>query len=253
MTGLFTLTDFQNREMIYNTSLGNSSFSYQRSLSVPLFKYTETRWADMFFETGQMRLGTIWDFRRSELGDELGDDIEGIRSYHFRKNGVPVVAGAVAKDSFVFCTSHDCDSNRFKNESYAAVYSINDIQFFIEIAKVLNSISTLKGSCVNQVIYAEESEVLEYVKEEFSFDDYKAGTQADIFPPVGLVKPPRLSHQNEVRAIFEPAESVNADQYTRFEDGASVSQLMEQKNLKSRLCPIDICVPNARKFATRIR
>lgn len=252
MAAHLTLEKFQREQIISVKEIDNINFCVQTTLPMPLFKAIQSRWADSFFDTGELRLGTVWDFRRSEFGDKIGDGIEGIRAYRFDIDGVPIVAGAVAKDSFVFCASHDFDAARFGDDQYDAAYIIEDVRFFIEIAKVLSATHHLKGCGLQQVFYADESEIIEYAKKEFSMQAYIDGTLTDIMPPVALVKPPRFANQNEVRAIFEPLESANVSLYHQFDGCVAASQFMEQRTIISRLVPVNIVVPNARQFAKRI-
>lgn len=221
---------------------------YQASLPMPLYKATKSGYADNFFDTGEMRLGTIWDFRQLEHGFALGDEWEGIRSHRFTHQGIAVVAGAVVKDSFVFCMSHNFDRNRFRHDGYDAAYRIDSLEFFEEIGRVVPTTIPIYGSLVHQVMYTNDYDEIAYIKKRIS-----AGYERHrLNPPVGLLKPKPYSYQNEVRAIFEPVESVNLSLYDNLENGFSVQQFYQQKTIKSLLQPIHISAPKARRFTTRL-
>jgi hypothetical protein len=132
---------------------------YRRSRVAPLFKFVPSKYRDLFFETGSLRLGTLGDFRdvlahgpaRADPRDamktvhrEVGEMIE-----HRYEEPQPVIEDVIklapgaavgitgmtfrvtyqAPDCFVFCSSLTCDEKlflRWAREGADTCYIIED-------------------------------------------------------------------------------------------------------------------------------
>ncbi|MBL5965938.1 hypothetical protein I7V30_11760 [Lelliottia amnigena] len=139
-----------------------------------LFKFTEKQYMDNFFETGSLRLGTIYDFKdiiQYQMG--IGDSDEGSHLLHrsikeslslTKDSNEEIISEALSvantvhpatiknftvivprhtQDRFIFCTSKDYSDSLFKkwNEKYReinACYIITDAKKFADaISKVI--------------------------------------------------------------------------------------------------------------------
>jgi hypothetical protein len=214
-----------------------------------LYKATEAQWADAFFKDGSLKIGTVWNFRKRELGTRLGDPIEGIRSYHVPGLDYDCLAGGITKDSYAFCMSKDFDKDRFAADKYDAAFQINHFGFFVEIAQALNAINPLRLFSLSPVAYASVEEVAQLHSERIRAG---AGPLAAM-PILANIKPRGVyEEQHEVRAVFEPEIDPNAGMYSDEEDIGTVLDLMEHTQLQSNLKDAYIKVPDAVQYATRI-
>lgn len=68
--------------------------------STSLYKYTDAIYADSFLEQGKIRIGTLYDYRRSELGAAIGDYNEGKKSLYERNpNGLLIMDSEAGQHS----------------------------------------------------------------------------------------------------------------------------------------------------------
>lgn len=179
----------------------------------PLYKFTEKRWADAIMATGQVRVGTLKDFRNEErFGPELGDAGEGKLVYEETVTGTKTIGdlswlgqhhikgppgqkitfeGAIfrnnveAEDCFIYCVSTSSDQRTGGRLEYDACVKIVDpLGFFRAIGAALSTVATWEGMLIGPVKYLERL------------------LGPDQQRPAALVKPPRFAHQCEVRGIY---------------------------------------------------
>jgi len=217
-------------------------------LKYPIYKAARAEHADLFFKDGTLRVGTLWDFRRAEHGDRIGDPREGIRAYMVPGQRVTTLGGANVLDSWAFCMSEDRDDTRFSADGYDAIYEITSPEFFFAMARALSKIRELRFISLFTVAYADDDEVAAVTAEAI-----KRGKPPKLATPwMGLVKPPSHRPQREIRAVFEPMVDPNAGTYPGLSAGASVEAFMKMATQTSKLQPALIQVPAATRFARRV-
>ena len=185
-----------------------------------LYKYLEHGFARRMLSQGEIRLGTLYGFRDEEqLGPEVGDRDEGAITLKtsgltvvdtggaggvpfFLRDKIKAAGGAriqiVARDGvgrrhedsdcWVYCTNDRYDKDLMRSLGYDACVEILDIeQFFFAISrKVQHHVSLFWGAA--KCVYRDRG---------IEHTDY------DQTPPA-FIKPPRLAHQAEVRAVWLP-------------------------------------------------
>jgi len=186
-----------------------------------LFKYLHPMWADRMVREGAIRVGTLYDFRRTEaLDSERGDANEGIRisltdgapgivegkdlPWFVRQSlNVPpnvkilFAEGAVLKvhqnvpDAYVYCTCSKFDKSLMQLFGGACVRIVDSTPFFAAITQALdgwdaNGIRNISGFQLSPCEYVDREQTWPNVSE---------------YHPA-FRKPPKYSHQSEVRAIW---------------------------------------------------
>lgn len=145
---------------------------YPKDTTMALYKFLSRKYFDKFFETGSLRLGTMYDFKRTEVhGLSRGDSSEGKHRIRRIVNEPMVLTGNEQEplisdiistnggtvnlsnttfvkvqqdgDGFIFCTSYFFSEQIFKNwhseNNVDACYEIVDPQGFIRA--ISNAIS----------------------------------------------------------------------------------------------------------------
>lgn len=200
----------------------------------PLYKFIDKRWKDRFFDHGELRLGTIYDYRDQELHAEgVHDAEEGLGFFGFPwvdlESGL-VVAGqaAMAFNNLVYCTTdtYDPASHRFGDDCFR----IDDVRFFDAISDQLQD---FQGVFLRHVWYVPDRRFLPDV----NF--------------VGIIKPVAYAGDNEVRACWEP-RTVQAMKGT-----LSTQEMLSEferhfaRLQREALQVTNIRVPEAVQFCTR--
>lgn len=68
--------------------------------STSLYKYTDEKYTDSFLKQGIIRVGTLFDYRRTELGAAIGDSSEGKKTLYERNpNGLLIVDSEAGQHS----------------------------------------------------------------------------------------------------------------------------------------------------------
>lgn len=188
-----------------------------------LYKYSESRWADLLLTDGNVRIGTIFDFRKTEHKRGVADATEGVKSIyhgikHYNSNepfGIDHSALAnlgpfVSKggggfslsnltverefrfpDAFFHCTSHFL--SRVVLEQFEGADSCVEIikpsAFYNHLTGVINKIVPVNYYGIHKIVYSARRE---------AFNGENLGRRPD------LIKDPEFGLQCEVRAIWIP-------------------------------------------------
>jgi hypothetical protein len=218
-----------------------------------LYKYSEPNWADALTKSGSIRIGTLNDFRRIELGTERGDQYEGMvlrtvkgpavltpeNAPHFLKivrqapkgwqfilgENASITAECPHPDVYVYCAADRFDERVMKEFGGAGV-RIERSQFFFEaITSMLerhdeNGVRGTIASRFERVRYRDREEV------------WPSARRHDL----AFEKPVRYAHQHEVRAAW----SVLIPHVAPADAEFSIS-------------PINLSIPELAKVCVRIR
>jgi hypothetical protein len=214
----------------------------EASIRFPLYRFTKKKWADAFMNTGQLRLGTIFDYATNELYcNEVGDMMEGI--YVKRGIGItgePTFECISARNNLTLCFADRYDERFYKWFDADACLKITSIDFFVELD------FSLHQSCTPLLL----RKVTYYNKNRWDcvpkYNDF-----------AGVMKDSSFMHQCEIRALWE------SDDYNISHHGFDITNkeldrgpLEGIANLGSyqkriakeakELKPMTLCVPNAR-------
>jgi hypothetical protein len=196
-----------------------------------LVKYLPRRFADTMLSRGQIRIGTLHDFRKLEHGKGIADPVEGkkvvkhdvrfasahlpdstdmkaVRQYaagwngaipvdhpHFEMQGITLSMRFDSPDCFIYCLSDTCNSAVMSEfEGADTCVEILDVRRFLGVVtEALNSrIHVAEFLGMSSVSYQDREE---------QWSDGGWGVNAD------LIKEPSFAGQHEVRAGWLPAET----------------------------------------------
>lgn len=212
------------------------SLRVSHEIKFPLYKFSAKQWVDAFFQTGALRIGTLFDFHDVELhGRTRGDGLEGI--FVHEKDGLN--RATIAQNQWMFCVSRAFDP-RCREAFGGDGYRIDEIGFFFELKRALPMKTTTP--LLATVQYVDRS------------------ATAKSLPPtrfVGLVKDrANYGWQNEARIVWETDPPLPEDVWRRPE-GAPDSEVDAEyrryvQGEKRRVGPICITAPAARAFCTRL-
>lgn len=165
-----------------------------KDISFPLYRFTKLKWANCFFGTGQLRLGTLFDYAKNEAyGKAIHDRHEGYYAYRVPqkewKNGVPEMRFVLARNNLLLCMTTDYDERYYKEFDANCCIKINSLDFFAEIDAVLESGFT--NLLLRKVIY---------------YDKGRWDCVPDYEDFAGVMKDVSFAPQREVRALWEPVE-----------------------------------------------
>ncbi|MDD1966139.1 hypothetical protein NPS29_12490 [Pseudomonas putida] len=188
-----------------------------------IFKYSERVWSDLLLEEGGVRIGTLFDYRRSEHKAGISDSVEGkktvshdINAYSTKgRSGIdhesikslapfkiPPSADISlrnvrftkefnARDCFIHCTSFALSRNVL--EQFGSADSCVEIHkpaaFYRHITAIINRITPVHFYGYRKVVYGDRNE---------KFNGEGLGLRPD------LIKGLEFSAQCEVRAIWLP-------------------------------------------------
>jgi hypothetical protein len=164
-------------------------------LPLPLYRFTKKKWADFFFRTGQLKLGTIFDYAKNEkYGDAIHDRHEGYCAFVLPEDqpiaGRPVARMTLARNNLLLCFSKEYSEALYKEFDADCCIVINDAKFFSCIDDELKSEFT--EPLVRQVTYIDKSK-WDYMPR---YEDF-----------AGVIKDTRFKDQKEVRALWEPKKA----------------------------------------------
>lgn len=138
-----------------------------------LYKYINNEYAEKFFSSGLVRIGTLYDYRKNEIyGPQISDKDEGIKSTYINDDkmvwekpedvpefardifnlesglkvnlygsggNIRIVKKYVSPDCYIYCVSETFDKNMMRRLGYDTCIEINDpINFSIAFSKCLN-------------------------------------------------------------------------------------------------------------------
>ncbi|WP_311880982.1 MULTISPECIES: hypothetical protein [unclassified Pseudomonas] len=190
---------------------------------LPVFKYSETIHSQNLLSRGNIRVGTLHDFRKAEHKKGIADANEGKKQVSFnipsantdtlsekQKKSFEQFGGFVMgkgvranltnfnqiksfnhQDCFIHCTSERYSANTLAQFDKAdSCVEISDLEAFYEVlTRALNAITPVELMCVSRVHYKGRAE-------EWNGEDW--GTHP------ALIKEPEFQEQYEVRAIWRP-------------------------------------------------
>jgi hypothetical protein len=164
----------------------------EKIIKFPLYRFTKKKWANSFFGTGQLRLGTLFDYAMNEkYGDAVHDRHEGYYVWRLPKakwtNGVPEVRFIVARNNLLLCSSTDYDESYYKEFDANCCIRIDSMEFFTAIDEAMKKEFT--PLLLRKVTY---------------YDKSRWDCTPDYEDFAGVMKDIRFSPQKEVRALWEP-------------------------------------------------
>ena len=182
-----------------------------------LFKYLKSKDANDFFRQGIIRIGTLYDYRKTERhGTVIGDHQEGLilEQEHYQnltmqsnEDVPPFIRGRITVETggmfqvmnstmglshqspnfYIYCVTTKFDPKVMKEFGYDTCFEIIDTTQFIN---GLNRCMRHKGTFIGayECIYTEKV--------------VSPGNKPNHHP--ALVKDPKFSYQNEVRLLWKP-------------------------------------------------
>lgn len=218
-------------------------------ITYPVYKAVKREHALSFFRSGSLRVGTLYDFRREEHASGIADAQEGMHSSTGAHDGVIFQASVQARDGYIFSVSEDCDTNRFNGAGYDAVYRIDSPLFFDEIAKVLAKQMMMFPPMIAKVIYEEPAAINEDISRRLT----AGSSEEEALPPTAFLKRPSEAYQREVRFYMEPQVDPIIGLYPDPAEHNVDSILAAYRSIKSTLLPVTLKVPDARRYASKVR
>lgn len=216
----------------------------------PLYRFTQKKWANCFFNTGQLRLGTLFDYALNEkYGDAIHDRHEGYYVWKppkgERENN-PKAHFVIARNNLLLCSSTEYDKAYYDEFNANCCIQINSLEFFIAIDEAIKKDFT--PFLLRKVIYYNKSRWDSIPnREDFA----------------GLMKDISFSSQKEVRALWEPKKypyenkefEFDSEKFNNLEnplieypEGEEYTKRIKKES--KRLKPRTIFIPEARKYCT---
>lgn len=162
------------------------------NLHLPLFRFTKRKWAEFFFRTGQLRLGTLFDYAKNEsYGDAIHDRHEGYCAFVLPHDqpisGRAVARVTLARNNLLLCFSEEYNEAMYAEFDADCCIVINDTRFF---------------SCIDDELMNEFSEPLVRRVTYLNKSKWDCMPKHEDF--AGVIKDIRFKDQKEVRALWEP-------------------------------------------------
>ena len=191
----------------------------------PIFKFAESKFSKEFIDKGQIKIGTLYDYRNEEkYSGKICDNKEGNKTIsvrienvstkgnEFLKHGIPmggdgniklsnstITLDLNSKNCYIYCTASELLSDTliqyFEEDGYDSCVMITQPnEFFKELDKsfefgtFINFFSCLYGSRNINLNWEQDKEYIKVLK---SF-------------PASILKPKEYFHQREIRAILSP-------------------------------------------------
>lgn len=187
-----------------------------------MYKYLKAEHARGLLERGTVRIGTLYDYRRTELGAAIADEMEGqSRTEHIINFAVdmsrpenqswlsralfrthPMQTGITVRDSTFYIEDEDpdcflyCMSHRFSGRAMRAFQA----DVCVEILQPGRFIETMVAALRTR------SYVLRATLSPCDYSGRVRDENAERLPPT-LIKDPRYEYQSEIRLVMEPATS----------------------------------------------
>lgn len=188
-----------------------------------MFKYLSPNFAADLVERGSLRVGTLHDFRRVELGDVQGDPQEGMLDATMRVpdgtypshrlpgqlsglfaasapgswtfENITVRRPLSVPDVWIYCVSGEYSEDMLNRKEYGACVRITSTQdFFMALGRAMYAAGYKFR--LHAVAHCE------YMEREYDFENPSPN-----FPPDPImVKPERFSYQREVRFWWVPRQ-----------------------------------------------
>lgn len=226
-------------------------FSNKDKITYPLYRFTKQRYLETFFASGQLRLGTLFDYAvRENYGDAVHDRHEGYCVFRSSRpvtaDGVGAIEMTLAQNNLLLCLTDSYDPAMYGHFEADACLSINSVEFFQCIDEVLRSEFT--ELLLRKVVYIDKS----------SWNDMPASRDF-----AGVVKDKKFAYQREVRALWEPRKphtviGPSGDTPTRITTATTRLIDVNEGSWFSKyaheecewLSPKEVFVPDARQFCS---
>lgn len=209
-----------------------------KRLRSPFYKFTEQKYVDSFFESGCLRIGTLFDYHRIEThGNARGDDREGLMRYLDRQGRE---CEALSQNNWTFCVSRGL-SGRLRTEFGGAGYRINDWRFFHEVTRAL------RGNMIART----EPGVIADVRYVNSAIPFPPGSEKILYAGVRKDRA-KYAYQNEARAMWQTDPPLATDYImgTADQRPQAIRDYIDSENARVPVMVIE--VPAAVRFCTRL-
>lgn len=186
---------------------------------IPLFKYMKKEHAKLFREMGTIRIGTFDEYHRVDiLGSEIGDDTDGVAFCRVNKEDLENIKKDVTQQSrmgtfvrdlvlsspeaslfetfyanywppnqYMYCATESFSADSMEQMGYDACVRIDHPGKFFDLVGLMLQLSARFVGAYR----------CQYRSRGYTYEE-----ASSIFPEI--IKPPRYSHQREVRAIWYP-------------------------------------------------
>jgi len=162
-------------------------------IKFPLYRFTKKKWVNCFFNTGQLRLGTLFDYAQNEsYGDAVHDRHEGYCAFrlpHLGPTGRPVVRLTLARNNLVLCLSEVYEKSMYDEFDENCCIRIEDVRFF---------------QCIDNILKEKFTELL--LRRVTYIDKSRWDCIPDYEDFAGVMKDQKFKYQCEIRALWEPNE-----------------------------------------------
>jgi hypothetical protein len=142
-----TLDEVRQEVQHFYIHPGPPKFRYRQSLIFPMYRYTDQRWVDAFFESGAIRLSPLLQYRDTVAFNEAqADHREGFTRFVKQgPNGIPVFRETTIQNQWTICSSERRDDRKMMDAFHCnSVFRIDSVEFF----KALNTqMADLSDSC----------------------------------------------------------------------------------------------------------
>jgi hypothetical protein len=178
----------------------------QKDLSFPLYRYTKKSRHQKFMINGELYLNTLFFFQKSEeLGNEVGDLEEGLRSYNSYREDPDSIEETLfymqsTVNCWIMCLTEFQDDRFFEEFNSDCCIKIISPEYFIEIANAARDVAPV--SELVRIQYIDTREIVDEIR-KLPAD---ARSYLRSFLP-SQIKSRRYSWQREVRFMLEPFSS----------------------------------------------
>ena len=187
--------DHSNASKKYNFDPGPPSFTWAKSITFPLYRYSASKRIDDLFRTGQIWLSPLLQFRDTVAFNQAqADATEGqIELAYFDSDaGMPVVAHVLAQNQWTICCSEVRDDDFMCNAFEAdSCFEISSLEFFLAINRKMAPFSN--ACLMDKIVYLPEERERIWPKDGDT-----------IF--AGCFKRSKHARQREVRPMWEPKD-----------------------------------------------
>lgn len=177
----------------------------------PLYKYMERQWAEALVKCGRIRIGTLYDYRRTDEAEGTNivysaDTVEWaaaedapefykqvlghpLRDY-IRIEGIEFRQPHMVPDAYIHCMSEAFSADLMKRLAYDACVRIRDPRRFLR--------------CITDHLIREGLVIRWTVRRCTYVVDRKVHHRESVRPLPGFTKEVRYAHDQEVRAVWVP-------------------------------------------------
>lgn len=240
----------------FNVTYKGAPLAMRADLVFPLYRYTEKRWADEFFDTGKIRLNTLLGYKKYELFNEaIGDAHEGqtvFYRYVPQPGSLPIKVSRfiTVRNQWTICASGARNDLRMLPAFKAdACFSIDSPKFYLAIHEAIGG--RTRSGFVDRIVYIPEK--------SYGVNEATLSPDQGVF--AGSFKRDTYSYQNEVRACWETEISHEHNLWLEGLEGSASLRQVANKDPRlqawltaeqNRMAPLDLVVPEALRFCTRL-